>query len=216
MVKKVLASLFLLHSFYITAGCGGLNCNTSNGIRLSHWGKSNPSYPDVMIVSVNKIDTMELTIYTTNSCCGLGPVALFHAGAPLTNTILVQSSYCLEKIKLLSSPGEYKISSSNGTNYVSYSFSIHLNPVGIDEISYVEPSDFSVFPNPAKEEITLISSHDNLKQIRLLDGCGKQLSCFVVDINNYTISLLAYPPGIYFIQVATMADKIAIRKIIVL
>lgn len=76
-------------------------------------------------------------------------------------------------------------------------------------------SEFSVFPNPAKEVLYLTSSNWSVDRIRLTDISGKEIQIPQPNFERETVSLdlSALSPGIYLLQIES-GTKIYSQKIV--
>lgn len=77
-------------------------------------------------------------------------------------------------------------------------------------VATVSSLDFKIFPNPARDFLT-IQTDDVLKNVEVLNLQGQVL---LVE-NSKTINLSSLPSGIYFIKIITAKGKVGIRKILV-
>ena len=72
---------------------------------------------------------------------------------------------------------------------------------------------FSIYPNPAREQITIFG--ENLSAFGIYNSVGQQLGQYDMEGNSRTISVNQLPAGIYFIKVQTFNGGNASRKIII-
>ncbi len=79
----------------------------------------------------------------------------------------------------------------------------------------ISENTVSVFPNPAKSIVTVISSRQAVNAVTLYNINGVQMKEFSVDKGNksLTLELWQYPDGLYLLQVITN-DKTYIKRII--
>ena len=133
------------------------------------------------------------------------------------------------EIKLPCSFGTYKFSAENTYpryNSWSINFIAKTKPVDISAIVSQTltalPSvellnlDFLFYPNPAHHEITLLNETGNIRSVTLYNSYGQLISTFNISGEVTKIPLKNCPAGIYYLHVATLTDKIMIRKISVL
>lgn len=80
-----------------------------------------------------------------------------------------------------------------------------------------------VFPNPAKDYIT-IESKEGIKEVKILDAMGRQIcneiaSCLAISSNNYktsyTVHLTSYTKGLYLLQITTTKNEIWNKKLVI-
>ena len=91
-----------------------------------------------------------------------------------------------------------------GQDMVIVKFGDSTAPVKVMQVS--TNSDISIYPNPARESVTVRSS-SKINEVRLTNTMGQLLQTSQAD----KISLGDYPPGVYFIHVST-ADGSFTRK----
>ncbi len=192
-----------------TSGCGGLKCTTSNGIILH--GSVSHSANEIDNVYIQSVDSFELSVSGVGGC-GLSSLKIRLNGVNLN--VGFYGGMALGKTKLLGSPGLYEISGMNGSVIASNYFVFVMNPVGLPDIS--EQAAISVFPNPVVENLTLHSENTEIKGFSIYDSFGQKLQDTDVQSFHFVVPLKDYPPGIYFIHVATLSNKLIIKKIVLL
>ena len=75
----------------------------------------------------------------------------------------------------------------------------------------------SIFPNPAKEKITIKTNFKEHYHVNIYSFSGKLVSSHKeIMSKKYTINTSELNSGIYFIQVISQKGKIFTKKIIVL
>ena len=72
--------------------------------------------------------------------------------------------------------------------------------VGLGDLND-EKTNFSIYPNPAKKQLTIYYSIQSVENIQLLDIEGRIIEEIVVKQNNTTIDVSSLKSGIYFIKV---------------
>jgi len=72
---------------------------------------------------------------------------------------------------------------------------------------------FSVFPNPANDQINLAFTDDQIREISISDASGKTLRNVKVSGFNYIMDISELPAGIYFISVNNKFGK-TVKKLI--
>lgn len=81
-----------------------------------------------------------------------------------------------------------------------------------------EDKDFSIFPNPADESITINSDAGDVQKIIIFDALGRQVFSKLYSITNSNhliqIDISAFSKGVYFVQVLS-ADKTKSLKLVV-
>ena len=97
------------------------------------------------------------------------------------------------------------------TQWITYSTSVIYTPstVNIAEIENV--TDFKLYPNPAKDVITVeYSSKNNIDHVSLYTITGQEVSTTAVESmgnNTLTFNVESYPAGIYFVRIGTTSYK---------
>jgi len=81
----------------------------------------------------------------------------------------------------------------------------------IKKVIIKEKTDFEIYPNPAKNKITLIRTKPGTAFIKLFDISGKLILQKQVINNPATIHLPGLFPGIYFIQLGEKTMKLIIQ-----
>lgn len=85
---------------------------------------------------------------------------------------------------------------------------VALNGTAIEEID--ESELFSVYPNPANEEIFILSK-ENIQEISLYDITGKKL---LSSENTTKLNISTFAKGVYFLEVITLKGK-GVKKLVV-
>jgi hypothetical protein len=81
--------------------------------------------------------------------------------------------------------------------------------VGIDEQT-IYADKVKVFPNPAKEEISIIARVDDAYNVKVIDIMGKQIGIYKIENYVTTINCRSFLEGIYYYEIADKNDKILI------
>lgn len=107
------------------------------------------------------------------------------------------------------------IQTETETDY-EINFKVDANSVfpennNIEDPSKVSNINFTVFPNPALNEINLLNIPQN-SNIYLIDNLGKSTKLLVTS--NYTANISDLSPGTYYILVATKTNNFGIAKFI--
>jgi hypothetical protein len=90
------------------------------------------------------------------------------------------------------------------------SISINNQKVGINEL-VVDESQITLYPNPAKNQLTVLCNVAKVQAIHLLELSGKMLHTFT---NNTTINLSQCASGMYLVKIET--DKgVVFKKLII-
>jgi uncharacterized repeat protein (TIGR01451 family) len=112
---------------------------------------------------------------------------------------------------------------NTGAIYFDYNPAIITNTFNTEFTSQLSLQEFSnnnliVYPNPAKDKITIQLSDNNfIKEIRLIDMLGRLIKTELFDSSNLseTIQLKEIAKGSYFVEVITNSNKKDIKKIII-
>jgi|GEM_PF-6217347 len=161
-------------SEYSFAGCGGPRCYTNIGINFpwNHWGTDT--------TFVNPADSFLLTV-GTSGCYAVKGVAVY-----LNGSVIWRQSKSLH-LKLPCLPGSYKINAIDAYPYYGTWNIVLLPKVKIETSSSVTDQmtsflytlrlnpDFIFYPNPTREQITLVSEVDGIKNITFYNSSGQIL-----------------------------------------
>ncbi len=112
---------------------------------------------------------------------------------------------------------------NTGAIYFDYNPAIITNTFNTEFTAQLSLQEFSnnnliVYPNPAKDMITIQLSDSNfIKEIRLIDMLGRVIKTELFDSSNLseTIQLKEITKGSYFVEVITNSNKKDIKKIII-
>ncbi len=105
----------------------------------------------------------------------------------------LQSDYDLGSFNV-----SWGINSTDSTDYYNWAH-------GITNITNISENNYTVFPNPATEHITIKNvSNEN---VQVLDITGKTIYNSVSNENDLTISLEKFQTGIYFVKVGASIQK---------
>jgi len=78
-----------------------------------------------------------------------------------------------------------------------------------------ENNEWMIYPNPTNNDATIEWSNNDVDELIITDSNGKIMSRnSVVNENNYKVQNLS--PGIYFVTLCQLNEKIGSRKLIVL
>lgn len=101
---------------------------------------------------------------------------------------------------------------------IFYFVIVFLNETKLSEIRKVDfeqSIEFSIYPNPVKNDLTLQFTDDQIKQIKISDMLGRTvLSQKNVRDLSMTISLPGFSKGLYVVQVTTIAGKQLVQKFV--
>ena len=112
---------------------------------------------------------------------------------------------------------------NTGFIYFDFNPAIITNTFNTEFIALLAMQEFSnnnliVYPNPAKEKITIQMTTSNfIKDIKLIDMLGRTIKVehFTSSNLSETLQLKEVTNGTYFIEVTTDSNKKEIKKIIV-
>ena len=76
---------------------------------------------------------------------------------------------------------------------------------------------FKVFPNPAKDQITILSEKETAKHIRILNSNGKEMYSIETKESDINIDVSHMPTGFYFVQVinSETGQNIGVEKLVI-
>ena len=99
-------------------------------------------------------------------------------------------------------------------NYYRYQASFHALPTGITDKD-VNNSRFAVYPNPASEEIQVISNQCPVSGIEIYNLLGGKIYNTLIADNRspFTINIADFPSGMYIVEVKT-EKEIAVKKLV--
>lgn len=78
--------------------------------------------------------------------------------------------------------------------------------VGLNEIK--KPDKVTVFPNPAKEQITIRTTLDNTHTIRLVNSLGAEMGIYDMGSRGLTIEIGTFPEGTYFYEMRNKQNRV--------
>jgi hypothetical protein len=228
-ITFLLIGFALLLGNYSYSGCNGPKVSTSNGIKFdgtppSYWGASTTT------VYVNETDSFFLNI-VGNWGCGR---AVKGVSVMLNGNIVYASEPGLNtynfSLKLRSWAGKYFVSCSTldgAYPFFNFEFIIphyiqpHFSDTLEDTNSTTIPTEkkvnqeFLMFPNPAQYHVTLFNESDEIKNLKIYDLTGKLIHSIEINNTKADLPLENYPKGLYLVNVATLSDKIIIKKLII-
>jgi photosystem II stability/assembly factor-like uncharacterized protein len=78
-------------------------------------------------------------------------------------------------------------------------------------------SHFQVYPNPAKDFITVLSSSTEVgkRKLSLNNSLGQELYHIETTFNTQTIDLTSQPKGLYFVRVTNSKGESAVQKLVI-
>ena len=93
-----------------------------------------------------------------------------------------------------------------------YNFYVGQAELGIERQANLN-SDFAVYPNPAKERVTVSSQSNETFSAILYDYTGKALRQINNALHNRQIDLSAYPDGMYILKIRK-GQQITTKRIV--
>jgi len=178
-----------------TVGPNELNVTIYNGINGSQI-----NYPVVVVT-----DTNGDTILNKNN-------QFFYFAQILDDTLIHTFPTTLNTLATNFTGTVYIKDTPTGT-ICSYAYPMTCT-VGINEYSQ---SGFSVYPNPATDNITIDLANFNNQNasIRIYDIAGKQVELLETTASKSVINIEYFNAGIYFVAVSVNSNKIFTRKLVV-
>jgi hypothetical protein len=111
-----------------------------------------------------------------------------------------------EAVDPLPTPGDniYRLRISEKSNRVTYSTQRKV---------MINRASFTIYPNPAKDNITVTGRFDAGTLLQLTDISGKTLKEKVIASNAYTVDFIlpALPAGVYLLKAGSTIEKLVIR-----
>ena len=111
--------------------------------------------------------------------------------------------------------GDYYVCITDANGCVACSDTLHVDLTGIDDLS--NPSLFSIWPNPATEEITLSGKPSNESRIvSVSDITGRIVKTFTLDrlTERNTFSLRDVEAGNYVVTVVSGNAAVVVGRIV--
>lgn len=115
-----------------------------------------------------------------------------------------------------------------GTAIVRYAIWDHANPTMKDTLTYIltvsatsgineaeNENTFSIFPNPAKESINIISKLQTGFQFLITNTLGKEVEKGISKTNSISVDIQNLPNGVYNISIFTENNIINTKKILI-
>ena len=201
---------------------------TASGATTYTWNTNSNSTSIVVSPSVSTNYTVNGT--NTNGCSNTKSITVTVNAKP---TITINSpSICVGQSATLTASGattytwntnsnstSIVVSPSVSTNYTvngtntngcsnTKSITVTVNAcTGINEAQL--PNELSVYPNPTKDNITVVSSPNFIgKTYSITDQLGKLITNGKLTSNNMKISLSSFPNGLYFVKIEGQTFKI--------
>ena len=110
-------------------------------------------------------------------------------------------------------PGTYTVTITDGNGCTATeTATVAPGPIGIADIY---EQSFSMFPNPARENVTVQLSSDGQHTIRVLNAVGALMESTQLSGTQGELSLANLAPGLYYIEVATNDAAPAVRPLMV-
>ena len=78
--------------------------------------------------------------------------------------------------------------------------------VGISDIS--KPDKLKIYPNPAKEEITIETGTDGADNVRVISSIGSEIGVYGVDNQSAIIDVREFPGANYFFEIRNDKNKV--------
>jgi hypothetical protein len=71
----------------------------------------------------------------------------------------------------------------------------------IDAVPEITKSDYVLYPNPAKENINLITTYEGEKTISIYNSSGTLVSSYNISGKNILINISSLSQGLYFMKI---------------
>ncbi|MBU2650943.1 MAG: T9SS type A sorting domain-containing protein [Bacteroidetes bacterium] len=92
-------------------------------------------------------------------------------------------------------------------------FEVIIPPVGISNPSTVSDESLVIFPNPAKDHLT-ITSVDPINEVRIFNNMGQEIDVLKADNKTISINTGNYATGLYIVQIWS-GNEAVVRKLII-
>jgi len=225
MRKLILLFCALLSIEKISAGCAMGSIYTSNGLCSFY-----DIYHLPTVLQIKSDTTFQLTIRGNFSCLyKIRNVTITYNG----DTVFKQLAEVFGlSVKISEKPGVYRIScyhSYRPGNWVT-TFTLVPPPLkleiqsnemmadsastGIAELSPIEI--LQVYPIPAHKILKIVSETEEIHQISVTDLQGKVITFIEPNSHHVKLPLDNIPSGWYLLKVATLSNKVTVRRIPVL
>lgn len=214
-MRNLIFTLFICcFSKQTFAGCTGPTCSTDKKIGFGWSGYG--------IDSTKVKSTDSITFFLSGGNC----YYLNNCLILLDEDTLFKSNELIKRwqLKFPCRYGTYIIKTRTDLSY-SGSWRIILQPEpqkldtftilksSIPQINYSK-NDLAVYPIPSSEDLTIDGGTEGLKTVTILDLQGKSVAEFNINLNQITLPLNTIPRGVYIMRVATLAERIIIKRII--
>ena len=190
-----------------TGWAGAFNTDNTDGIYKFHGILAQPTAdfmsPDTLIALGGTATFTNLSVGNPTTYAWT-----FTGGTPATSTLKNPPaiSYSL--------PGTYNVrlvvSNSFGSNTLLKTGYIHVGGVGINELSQ---NSVSVYPNPAKEFLT-VQANTSIQEISIYNMAGQVVINQVVDAKTITVNTSTLSAGIYSLK-AILENGTINKKIVI-
>ncbi len=188
-----LMSILIQDNIQLVLACASASYNTGNrNIPLKGTN-------DCWFVGINSL-TMQIDWQTSIGGNLMDyPLAFWDNGG--TYKVVAESSSPISIDKTVSAWGE--------TDFWVYEFS---NNVGIEENTSVK-NNFSIFPNPASQTITIKIPDENISNnsCSLIDASGREIKSIKLSGTETQIDISDLNPGIYFVKVGDWVEKLVVE-----
>lgn len=205
------------------AGCGPPTIRTSNGIQLYPYPNS------ITTATVTAVDSFY--IYASNMA---SPAHCQNARE--FNVIVGQDTLVRNATWAYSSVNAFKLREIPGHYIVTFiwdwwgmpykfrwEFDLILKPAEADTSKHetalpvnteLNP-EFLLYPNPAENTISFLNESEQIKTAFIRNISGQKVAFYEINNIKADIPINDLPAGIYFLQVATVSEKVIIKKFVV-
>jgi len=144
---------------------------------------------------------------------GQGCSAVFLDFVSFNDTIIVRQT---KEFKFFAKAGKYSARTSTGVvPYVEVTFTITNSfGVGITESENLINS-INVFPNPCKGQLNIFTEKEIITTAQIYSLNSELITNTEINNNSASIPIDNIPQGIYILKIATLSNKVLIKKLIV-
>ena len=219
-MRNLFCILIITFGLKSYSGCGGLylRVNTIDGITYYNTG----TYGSIMSTTVSGVDSLEIKVYSLGQwhCTLAQDLFILRDSDTL---IKIPSFYATNTIfKVLGLPGRYKVTCNWVYNAILFphvwEFDLIYTPSDTlaTAIPVVTASDLNFFfyPNPATDVLFIESAAEPIKELQVFTSTGKLYFSQAANSSNMSIPVESWPRGIYLVKVATLSEKVTMKKLL--
>jgi hypothetical protein len=210
--------------------CDGGFVNLSSNQNYYTYSWSN-GISGVSSISVDQTENISLSVTDQYGCLGTSPVVnvienpiptptINYSSGVMSSNYSIGNQWMLNNQPILGANQETYSPNTNG----NYSLTVTINGCsgssssvyfGSASLSENNPTFFSIHPNPATNQVTITSQNFSENDvIRVFSSAGKLVfedANFSTQNHAYTFSVEQLNPGLYFVKIGSLAQKVIIE-----